>query len=126
MTYQDKINALKIKLLAIAGESFHAPAFEEDIERILEDGFQASTSGLYVMKGQDNQCHQNSACCWNANRKHSVIMTGYALHNGTWVSHSWVVDSKSNIVETTFPREIYFGFLLTDEEAQKFYDDNVW
>ena len=117
---------LREKLLSIGGTVALIPSIEEDLPQILERGVSPSIKHLYVMKGRDSQCHENSALCWDANRGYSSIMTGYALSKGQWVQHSWVLDSRETIVETTFKREAYFGFELTPEEADQFYFDNVW
>jgi len=48
-------------------------------------------------------------------------VTGWALSNdGIWRQHTWLLKGKA-IVETTSPREKYYGFVLTDEEANQFW-----
>jgi hypothetical protein len=114
------------KLLLIGGHTVTMPEIEEDLAKIIERGTAPSINHLYVMKGRESQCHENSANCWDANRDRSSIMTGYALLDGMWVQHTWVLDKEKTIVETTTPREAYFGFELTPEEADQFYFDNAW
>lgn len=51
------------------------------------------------------------------------------MEDGLWREHSWGirVDSESpkvHVIETTTPRVAYFGFVLTDAEAQGFLDAN--
>jgi hypothetical protein len=48
------------------------------------------------------------------------LVTGYALKNGLWVSHSWVVDDKS-LYETTVKFDRYFGIVLVPAMALDFW-----
>jgi hypothetical protein len=78
--------------------------------------------------GKPCDCHRNSCDLWEANRNNPDIRvhiaTGYALtKDGMWRQHSWVVWIKARsvkIVETTTPRIAYFGFVMTDKEAELF------
>lgn len=119
------MDTLESLLVNSAGGKLCRPAYEEDLEKILSRGVLVDKKGAYLMKGRPNQCHENSALCWDANRDKSSIMTGYCLDGGLWRQHSWVIDNKGRIVETTFLREAYFGFPLNLEESEYFYFMNA-
>jgi hypothetical protein len=120
------MDILEKTLLSIAGKIFSKPDFEEDLDKILSRGKSVNIKNIETMKGRDSQCHENTALCWDNNRDICSIMTGYALYKGMWVQHSWVLKKTGVIVETTFPRDSYFGFKLTHEEAEEFYNNNAW
>ncbi|CAM3758686.1 hypothetical protein [Deinococcus frigens] len=88
----------------------------------------AELSNDPVRKGQGrgNQCHLNTASYYRKNPQRYRIVSGFGLNQdsdgvGCWRSHSWVFDTKTKeIVETVFPRDLYYGVLLTDEEAEAF------
>jgi hypothetical protein len=72
------------------------------------------------------RCHGNSSILWEKDPDTYSICTGYAQDDGWWRSHSWCLDKKLNIIaETMMLRDNYFGFVLDDEQAQRFYDANV-
>lgn len=122
---QNTMETLEKKLLSISGKIFSRPAFEDDLDKILSRAILFADNKVTLMKGRENQCHFNSAMCWDANRDISSIATGYALLNGMWVQHSWVLhDTTGDIIETTSKRDAYFGFILSQEEAETFYFDN--
>src|SRR4051794_37714600 len=76
-------------------------------------------------KGRQSACHFNAARLWAGAKTHRQLVTGYALsQDGCWRRHSWVLDpvkGKPTLVETTEPRLLYFGVILTPEEAE-----SVW
>jgi hypothetical protein len=87
--------------------------------------------------GRPNQCHANAALHWAHSRGQCRIATGFALGgDGVWREHSWVVQPRGGApdpfrgddwtpLETTEPREAYFGYLLDDQEAEDFCFFNV-
>lgn len=83
----------------------------------------------YMRKGQDCQCHYNSARLWYKNKDRCFIATGYALsEDGLWRCHSWVVQPMARTVrvwETTVKRVAYFGVVLTSEECEDFVENNT-
>ena len=98
------------------------------IPKILERGrFFCGSS--YMRKGQDCQCHYNSARLWYKNKDRCFIATGYALsEDGLWRCHSWVVQPMARTVrvwETTVKRVAYFGVVLTSEECENFVENNT-
>jgi len=77
-----------------------------------------------------SDCHYRSAKYWKENPNKYQIVTGYALaSDGLWNRHSWLLDNKRNVVETTpIGRDIYYGMPLESEEAKLFctmYFDNA-
>jgi hypothetical protein len=67
--------------------------------------------GIRRVKGMRHECHMN-VCSLVKKDKSVQSATGYALHSdGTWNRHSWGVDSKGKIIETTSPiRKAYYGY----------------
>jgi len=75
-------------------------------------------------------CHVNSAKLINENPGKYRWVTGYAfidfitvegvtsLSGDNWAYHSWLIDDEGNIIETTIPREIYFGRMDTLKEQE--------
>lgn len=101
---------------------------EEDIGKLLGRGYARSGRGVKLAKGAPSQCHRNTALLWDANRSRSTIVTGWALSDdGIWRQHSWVKDMEADrLYETTEKRTLYFGFDLTPEEAEDFYQNNAF
>lgn len=120
---------LKDRLLTFGGESACMDLYDEDYEKIMERGQFFYGDHARMKKGYPSRCHMNSSLMWNANRGQCQICTGYALsEDGLWRQHSWVVQPltvKYRIWETTEKRIAYFGFIMTDEECQEFYENNV-
>lgn len=122
-------------LLAVGGTETCFPAFEEDMEKILERGYYRSKSSR-LLQGTPSRCHANVAELWENNHrdKDVTICTGYALSSdGMWRQHSWLLhryiggstrQHREQVVETTVKRLAYYGFELTDAEAQEFADNN--
>ena len=130
---REKFLLLNQILLSIGGRETVFYAVEEDMDAIL-------TRGLYykgtskMMRGRDNRCHSNVCDLWEQNHKDKdvSIATGYALSDdGLWRQHSWLVhryqtatQRRTRIVETTVKRVCYFGFEMTDAEAERFCQNN--
>jgi len=122
MSRYPELIPLRERLLSYGGEEVCISFYEEDLERILSRGvIRKGTSKL--MRGEPSNCHSNSARLWKANQNKVSIWTGYALSkDGVWRQHSWCVGDK--LYETTEKRVAYYGFELTEEEAEDFYDEN--
>lgn len=119
-----KMFALREKLLSFGGIEACLPLVEEDYDAIMERGefFYGSS---YMRKGRPSRCHENASLLWDANRNNTKIATGYALsEDGLWRQHSWVVQElesgRLRVWETTVRRVAYFGFVMTEEECEKF------
>lgn len=124
----DAMKKLHDKILTFGGDEVCMTEFDEDAPKILERGrfFYGSS---YMRKGQDCQCHYNSARLWYKNKDRCFIATGYALsEDGLWRCHSWVVQPMARTVrvwETTVKRVAYFGVVLTSEECEDFVENNT-
>jgi len=113
---------------------------EEDLSKILSRGFFQLGKHAKRMPGDPSQCHANAANLWEQNKERAAIVTGYALSkDGIWRQHTWLIDLHKSvgaegarrmhgtffqIVETTEPRVLYYGFRLTEDEAEQFAFEN--
>lgn len=103
---------------------------DEDLDLYVErgeviDGAEAIQIYETNNRMRPGNCHSNSALLLR--RGDAVaIGTGYAISEGDtyWTQHSWAYDADGNILETTFPRESYFGVVLTSAEAAAFAKGN--
>jgi len=116
-----KILILRDKLLEFGGEEACMVFSEENVDNILNKGEFWYGDKCLKIKGEDSRCHSNSAYLWETNKDKVVLCTGYALsEDGMWRQHSWCIEIKSGIIiETTVKRIGYFGFIFTNEEAEK-------
>ena len=62
-----------------------------------------------------NRCHFNAAKRFLTNQADKVV-SGFALSEGLWRSHTGVLNSQGRIIETTEPRKVYFGAVLVPKE----------
>lgn len=125
--------ALHRKLLSYGGLETCFPTNEPDILRILERGYLRSGTSL-MMTGEPSHCHSNVCNLWEQNRpdRDVRICTGYALsEDGLWRCHSWLLhvyntatQHRERVIETTAKRIAYFGFEMTDAEAERFCSEN--
>ena len=121
------LRQLERKLLSLGGMQV-AIQPDEDAESILGLGRTFPARTAVQMEGKMSRCHGNVACIWDADRKRLKIVTGWALsEDGIWRQHSWAWDTaKRCVIETTLPRTMYFGFVLPEREAEKFYLAEFW
>jgi hypothetical protein len=74
----------------------------------------------------DHKCHVNTAELWNAVPKDQYrLCTGYYLDMNSdqcWRSHSWLLDRRTRkVIETTDNNAThYFGYIMSDAEANEF------
>jgi len=119
---------LEQKLLSYGGRRM-VYVGEPDLEKILCRG-EVFEGPSVLIHGEPNQCHKNAACLWNSGRLFYALATGYALFDdGLWRAHSWVVRKRPTakqrrVIETTVRQVKYFGFVLTEAEAEVFYQEN--
>src|SRR5579859_3463389 len=118
---------LEEKLLSIGGERVVAMP-EPHLDILLERGRVFSPAGSKKIRGIQHKCHQNVALHYArhhiAGCRSCEIVSGYALHDGVWIQHSWAWDG-ARVIETTFVPDTYFGVVLTPQEAQIFIFSNV-
>lgn len=74
----DAMKKLHDKILTFGGDEVCMTEFDEDAPKILKRGrfFYGSS---YMRKGQDCQCHYNSARLWYKNKDRCFIATGYTI-----------------------------------------------
>lgn len=122
---QPKLWKLREKLLSYGGEQM-VPCFEDDLDKLLNRGILINYPIIKFNRGRPISCHSNSAACWYRNRRRTELMTGWGLSkDGLWRQHSWVRIIKSEqVIETTIARVVYFGFVMTEEEAYEFLENN--
>ena len=99
-------------------------------EELLSRGVLMEGSGKksILIKGKNEDCHQNSAIIWTHNPTKYNMVRGWALRldDGIWFQHSWIFDNeKEIIIETTMRRKLYYGFIMTDVEAREAVKYNV-
>ncbi|GHO48634.1 hypothetical protein KSX_67970 [Ktedonospora formicarum] len=116
---------LEQQLLLLGGKRM-VYRYEPDIEALLERG-KAFHGPRELIPGEARECHSNVAWHWEKQKEKRSIVTGYALSmDGLWRQHSWLVQKQQecerfSLLETTMERLQYFGFLLTDQEAEHFH-----
>lgn len=125
-----KMLVLRDRLLGFYGEeACMAPFVDQDAINIMTRGQLWYADKVNFMRGEPSQCHRNSCRLWIENKEATTICTGYALSkDGMWREHSWVIWIKprvNRLIETTQPREAYFGYAMTQEECKQFVTDNL-
>ena len=123
------------KLKEFGGHEVCVPEIDGDVRKILLRGQLWLGDNVMLKRGEPCNCHENSLLLWKANkgrtldsafRQQLAMATGYALsEDGMWRQHSWCVlrtPRTVKVVETTEKRIFYFGYVLTEGEAQAFYD----
>lgn len=114
-------------LLSMGGRYVVTVESEPDIDKILNRGRRWPRRGYQLRLGEPCECHSNSWKLYNKGKPDVMLVTGYALtkDDEMWRQHSWAwIKSKKVVVETTVARDIYYGFALTDEEADYFGEHN--
>lgn len=128
--FDERMFDLREKLLSFAGREVCMPISDCDINDILSYGQIWYGDRTLMRIGQPSQCHRNSAYLWNKNKDKYVLCTGYALtKDWMWRQHSWLIEPrkrKPRVIETTVPRILYFGFGMTNEQAQEFFEQNYY
>ena len=126
--FDERMFDLREKLLSFAGSDVCMPVVDGDLNEILSRGQIWYGDRLQMRTGQPSQCHRNSSYLWSKNKERYVLCTGYALTpDGMWRSHTWLIEPrvrKSRVIETTVPRILYFGFAMTEKQAEEFAEMN--
>lgn len=131
ITVYQKLNEI---LLEIGGSETCFAHWDDDFIPLLERGYYRDGKSKKV-KGKPCGCHYNAARIYDERVEEDdvIICTGMALSNdGMWRQHSWLIQkyespsgkAKTRILETTEKRVAYFGFELTDKEANEFAELN--
>lgn len=94
-----------------------------DIAKVLQNGrtWPGEQAKMKMMEG--SACHRNAAKLCASGR--GSIATGWALSDdGLWREHTWIVrkpgTGAESLIETTFPRVLYHGYLLDELETAFF------
>ena len=118
---------LREKILSFGGDAVCMSVYKNDAEALMTCGQVWPGYGAVMMPGEACRCHKNSFTL--AAEKGYRLCTGYALSDdGMWREHSWCVNRNGEtveIIETTEPRVLYFGYALTDEDTENF-SDMIW
>ncbi|MDR6218319.1 hypothetical protein [Deinococcus soli (ex Cha et al. 2016)] len=140
--------ALQAHLLSIGGTAVHlelsmipaadpenlesgAPVpFLDDAEILLRRGT-LHTGPVTLRAGYPALCHHNAATLFvhhcDDDRARLDLMTGYALHGGSWHRHSWLTEQQSGtLVETTYLFGAYYGVRLSSAEDHDDPDGSAW
>lgn len=114
-------------LLSLAGY-FALISTEEsplEIKQILTRGEVFEGEAKRRVGGRSSDCHAN-CCKFFTKNIQNTIVTGYALSDdGIWRQHSWLINPSGQLIETTLPRLLYFGYKMTPEEAVFFASSNL-
>jgi hypothetical protein len=119
---QPKLLELEGRLLALGGEMV-ALRDEDKLDLLLSLG-REFTNPVKRVRGTMHCCHGNVGRMFLAG-KLMAICTGWALgDDGKWRQHSWGLDHKGKIVETTVKNIRYFGVYMTGLTAVYFAQAN--
>jgi len=77
--------------------------------KILFKRFVVADEDVYLYRMQPHRCHSNACKLLNL-KKAKEAFSGFALGgDGSWRSHSWGIDEKGRIMETTAINLVYIG-----------------
>jgi len=93
---------LRSKLLGHAGEEVLLRVTPEEIDRLLARGEFHPGKNTILRRMEANRCHFNAAKLILTGQA-AKIVSGFALSEGLWRSHTWT-------------REVYFGTVLKPKE----------
>ena len=125
---------LEERLLEVGGERvIKGVAFGPEIARLVEDGRarEPADNEPTMVELDASQCHFNAARLWMSKYDEGGgyggealgwnIVTGYALgpDDGIWREHTWLTDDMERLVETTVPRDMYYGVRLANHDEAK-------
>jgi hypothetical protein len=119
----DSTETLRRRLLSYGGTAVIS-RYDPDVPAILERGRLFRSWRIRMRPGRPSGCHANIAWLYKEDPTIQVC-TGYALtvDDGLWRQHSWGFDGR-HVLETTVRRSLYFGMVLTPEEAEVFAAEN--
>lgn len=117
-----QVRELCSQLLSIGGKVVVVEFHESQFCNVLAElGEVDSYDRLKINKGEDRECHTNSAILWSNNKDTYILVTGFALSDdGVWRRHSWIRTKGNTLIETTIKREKYYGMRLNRELAESF------
>ena len=114
------IEDLKSKLLELGGERFQVDSFlvgeisSQELPDLMTQG-SVRQGNVEMCQGEPIRCHENAAHMVLEGGEGWVLWTGLALSDdGIWRVHSWAENPEGSLIETTEPRDIYFGIVVDD------------
>lgn len=118
---QPEWNRLKKKLLNIGGEAVVPPMSRDETPRgflkgLLNKG-KVIDLPVRVNEMKSSNCHQNSAKLWRDEGARVATGLGLTKKDGLWRLHTWAV-KDGTIIETTVPRNVYYGVVLSDKKSK--------
>ena len=102
---------------------------EWDLKQLLARG-RVFSEPVTMREREPSQAHKNAAQLWADHQEQFSLVTGYGLsEDGLWRRHSWILKTnprphEPSLIETTVARVLYFGYVLSQEEAERFYQVN--
>jgi hypothetical protein len=77
-----------------------------------------------TVNGILGQCHFNASKYWLSHKNKTKLVSGFAFDflSRTWTTHSWCVEGADDdiIIETVCMWPYYYGYVLSNEEAESF------
>jgi hypothetical protein len=112
------------KTLKDRGWAAVIPNIEPDLEKILEEGRR--------FPGKSKTIRGEPSTATRTVRRAGMKTGNFARYaqdtlfpkDGMWRQHSWVYTNDGVVVETTEKRVQYFGFIMTEEECEIFWERN--
>jgi len=111
--YAAKFRKLSRRMRKAGGGDQTVPHVRPDqlIDVLLERGTLLRPVAVVMKRGQPSNCHVNAATLFRAGK--GLLATGYCLDtDGLWRQHSWIVDLKGRVIETTERRVAYWGIVF--------------
>ena len=115
---------LEQKLLSIGGSSVVWQGNDPHAALLVARG-ELFSQRVRMRRGEPHQCHANAAEIWSGDIDKYQLVTGYALCEHLWLSHSWIVQGKT-LYETTTRFDRYFGVVLEPLVACMFWVGNCY
>lgn len=117
------VETLCRRLISIRGEAACVYINELPImhSTLLWMGRIISPSSVKLQRGAPSDCHRNVARLWKRNKSRFTMYTGYSFsEDKMWRPHSWLLDQRGRIIETTVKARMYFGVPLFGDCAEVF------
>jgi hypothetical protein len=109
-----KMRDICVRLLNLGGDFVVCYLDKESPFKILSPGVWESGKLITPKKirrkrGESNLCVDNSMELCRSNPEKYAFAIGWGLNDECWRPHAWVMDVEGNVIETTEPREKYYG-----------------
>jgi hypothetical protein len=115
------VQNLCVHLLELAGMRACVPFTDaRPSDFIRSQGRLVTPKSIRLEQGHQSECHANCAALWPSIKDRYRLMTGYGLSGNMWRRHTWLADDENEVIETTIPRDLYFGVALSNSQAEAF------